>query len=98
MGLLYLIFNGCLRHQSLDVETNPGPQRPVPVIRRILDLDRNLSDLTVASYRYDILVCSDTFVLGKKSRVGVAGSLIWSPGLVVPDQVASGLTDGGIPI
>ena len=49
------------------METNPGRRRPVPADCRILcsnvrDLVRNLSDLTVASFYYDILLSSDTFV------------------------------------
>ena len=49
------------------METNPGPQRPVPVVCNILcsnvrGLAWNLSDLTVASFQYDILLCSETFV------------------------------------
>ena len=60
-----LIFYGCLRLQFLDVETNPGPHRPVPAVSRILcsnaqGLAGNLSDLTVASSQYDILLCSET--------------------------------------
>ena len=61
MEFLYLIF------YALDVDTNPGPLRPVPAVCRILcsnvqGLARNLSDLTVASYQYDILFCSETLV------------------------------------
>ena len=64
MDLLYLIFYACLRLRFLDVETNPGPLCPVPDICRILcsnvwGLAANLSDLTVASSQYDILLCSD---------------------------------------
>ena len=49
------------------METNPGPQCPVPAVCRILDsnvlgLARNISDLTVASSQYDILLCSETLV------------------------------------
>ena len=67
MDFLYLIFDGCLSLQFLDVETNPGPRRPVPAVCRILCsnarcLAGNLSDLTVASSQYDILLCSETFV------------------------------------
>ena len=51
----------------LDVETNPGPRRPVPAACRILYcnvrvLYRKHSDLIVASSQYDILLCSETFV------------------------------------
>ena len=51
----------------LDVETNPGPRRPVPDVCRILcsnvrGLAGNHSDQTVASYQYDILFCSETLV------------------------------------
>ena len=67
MDILYLIFYGCLRLRFLDVETNPGPRRPLPVVCRILcsnvrSLAGNLSDLTVASSQYDILLCSETLV------------------------------------
>ena len=46
---------------------NPGPRRPVPAVCRILcsnvrPLAGNLSDLTVASSHYDILLCSETLV------------------------------------
>ena len=49
------------------METNPGPQHPVPAVCRILcsnvrGLAGNLSDLTVASSQYDILLCSETLV------------------------------------
>ena len=50
-----------------DVETNPGPRRPVPAVCRIYcsnvrGLAASLSDLTVASSEYDILFCSETLV------------------------------------
>ena len=53
--------------RPLDVETNPGPRRPVPAVCRILcsnvrGLSGNLSDLAVASSQYDILLCSETLV------------------------------------
>ena len=49
------------------METNPGPRRPDPAVCRILCSNvrgqpGNLSDLTVASSRYDILLCSETLV------------------------------------
>ena len=55
------------------------------------------SDLTMALSLYDILLCSGTLVSGM-SRVGVAGSWIWSPYHVVPGKRkdASGLRDGCI--
>ena len=67
MDFLYLIFYGCLRLRFLDVETNPGPRRPVPAVCRILcsnvrGLARNLSDLAVASSQYNILLCSEALV------------------------------------
>ena len=67
MDFLYLIFYGCLRLRFLDVETNPGPRRPVPaacriLCRNVLGLAGNLSDLTVAPSQYDILLCSETLV------------------------------------
>ena len=67
MEFIYLIFYACLRLRFLDVETNPGPRRPVPDVCRILcrnvrGLEGNLSDLTVASSQYDMLLCSETLV------------------------------------
>ena len=67
MDFLYFIFYGCLRLRFLDVETNPGPRRPVLAVCRILGsnvrgLAANLSDLIVASSQYDILLCSETLV------------------------------------
>ena len=51
----------------LDAEINPGPRRPVPAVCTILcsnvpGLAGSLSYLTVASSKYDILLCSDTLV------------------------------------
>ena len=56
-----------LEASVLDVETNPGPRRPVPDVCRILcsnvqGLAGNLSDLTVASSQYDMQLCSETLV------------------------------------
>ena len=98
MDFLYLIFYVCLRLRFLDVETNPGQRRPVPDICRILcsnerGLDRNLSDLTVASSQYDLMLCSDTLV---SDMLLVAGTWIRSPCLVVQGQDASGSRDGCI--
>ena len=58
MVSLYLIFYVCLELLFPDVETNPGPQRPVPGACRIVcsnvrDLSKNLSDVIVASSQYD---------------------------------------------
>ena len=67
MVSLYLIFHACLELRFPDVETNPGPRLPVPGTCRILcsnvrGLARNLSDVTVASSQYDLLLCSETLV------------------------------------
>ena len=67
MGTLHLKFYSCLRLRFSDVETNPGPRRPVPASCRILcsnvgGLSGNLGDLAVASSQYDILLCSKTLV------------------------------------
>ena len=61
-----IIFDACLRLRFLDAETNPSPL-PVPDVCRILcnnvrGLAGNLSDLTVASSQYDILLCSETLI------------------------------------
>ena len=49
------------------METNPGQRRPVPAVCRILcsnvqGLAGNLSNLTVDSSQYDILLCSETMI------------------------------------
>ena len=67
MEFIYLIFYAALRLRFLDMETNHGPRRPVFAVCRILCSNvwgpaGNLSDLTVASSRYDILFCSETLV------------------------------------
>ena len=48
----------------LDVETNPARCPDVCRIfcSNVRGLARNLSDLTVASFQYDILLCSETLV------------------------------------
>ena len=80
MDFLYLIFHGCLRLRFQDVETNPGPRRPVPAVCRILCSNvrawpGTLCNLTVASSQYDILFCSDTLVSDMRhvSEVLVSG-------------------------
>ena len=95
MDFLYLIFYGCLRLRFLDVETNPGPRRPVPAVWRILysnvrGLAANLSDLTMASSQYDYTVVLWDFGLRYAPRVGGAGSRFRSPCLIVSRQDASG--------
>ena len=67
MVSLHLIFYTCLEVRFPDVETNTGPRRPVPGACRILcsnvwGLSKNLSDVTVVSSQYDLLLCSETLV------------------------------------
>ena len=67
MVFIYLFFYAYLRLRFPDVETNPCPRRPVPTVCRLLcsnvrGLAGNLSDLTLASSQYDILLCSETLV------------------------------------
>ena len=62
---MYLTFYACIRFRFLDLETNSGPRLPNLAVCRILNsnvrgLSGNLSDLTVASSQYDILLCSET--------------------------------------
>ena len=57
----------CLSLRFPDMETNPSSRRPVPTVCRLLcsnvrGLAANLSDLTVASSQYDILLCAETLV------------------------------------
>ena len=101
MDFLYLIFYGCLRHRFLEVEKNPGPRRHVTDVCRILcsnvrGLAGNLSDLTVASSQYDILLCSETFVSDMRHVSEVLVPRFRSPCLVVSGQDASGPWDGCI--
>ena len=67
MGINQQLFYACLLLRFLDVETNPGPRRPVPAVCKILctnvrGLSRNLSDLTAASSQFYLLLCSETLV------------------------------------
>ena len=67
MEFIYLFFYACLRLRVRDVETNPGQRQPVPTVCRllcsnVLGLAGNLSDLTVASSQFDILLCSKNLV------------------------------------
>ena len=53
------------------METNLGPRRPVPEACRVLfsnvrGLSKNLSDVTVASSQYDLLLCSETLVSDRR--------------------------------
>ena len=97
MEFLYLIFHAWLRLWFLDVETNPGQRRPVPTVCRPLcsnvrGLAGNLSDLTVVSFRYGILFCSDTLVSDMRE---VSELLV--PGFGRPSCCAcAGCQDGGI--
>ena len=87
MVSLHLIFYACLKLRFPDVVTYPGPRRPVPGVCRILcsnvrGLSKKLSDVTVASSQYDLLV--------------PAGSWNWSSCIVVPGWNAAGPWDGCI--
>ena len=64
MEFLHLIFYACLRLRFLDVETNTVlfPLSAGYSVGMCGGLAGNLSDLTVASSRYDILLCSETLV------------------------------------
>ena len=92
----FLIFYGCLSLWFLDVETNPGPRRPVPDICRIpcsnmRGVAGNLSDLAVASSQYDILyVVLRDVGLRYASSVEGAGSRFLSPCLVVSGKIPRG--------
>ena len=68
MNLSILFFYACPRLRFLYVETDPGPQRPVPTVCKMLcsnvrGLARNITDLAEALSQYDILLCSETLVL-----------------------------------
>ena len=71
MVSLHFIFYACLELRFPDVETNPGPRRHVPGACRILcsnvlGLSKNLSDVTVASCQYDLLLCCETLVSDRR--------------------------------
>ena len=100
MNFLYLIFHACLRLRLLDVETNPGSWRPVNAVCRILcsnvrGLAGNLSDVTVSSSQYYILLCSETLVSDMRQVSELLVFRIQSPCLV-PRQDASNPRDGCI--
>ena len=74
MAKIYLIFYASRKLQFKAVETNPSSRHPVTAVCRILcsdvrDLAGNLSELTVASSRYDILLCCEpTIKLSMEQR------------------------------
>ena len=73
MVSLYLFFYACLELRFPDVETDPGPLRPVIGECRILcsnvrGLSKNLSNVTVASSQYDLLLCSETLVSDRRHK------------------------------
>ena len=62
-----LIFDAFLRLRFLDVEINHDRWRPVPAVCRILcsnvlGMAGNHSNLIVASFQHDILLCSETLI------------------------------------
>ena len=60
MDFLDLVFFACLSLRFLDVETNPGPRRPVPDVCRILC--SNVRGLSMALSQHDKLLCSEILV------------------------------------
>ena len=90
MDFIKLIFYNCLRLWFLDVETNPGQQRSVPVVYRILcsnvlGLAGHLSDLTMASSQYDILLWdSETLISDMHYVSELLVPWIRSPCVIVP--------------
>ena len=79
MDLLYLIFYACLRLRFLDVETNPDPRHPVPVVCRILccnvrGLASKLSVMTMALCEYNML-----FGLRLWSQICIKCRRYWFP-------------------
>ena len=74
----------------MNVETNPGPWRPVPLVCRILcsnvrGLARNRSDLTMASSQYDILLCSKILASDMRQMLDLP-----VPGFVCPVLLSQG--------
>ena len=71
MVSLYIIIYACLELLFPDVETNPDPRSPVPGACRIpcsnvRGFFKNLSDVTVASSQYDLLLCYETLVSDRR--------------------------------
>ena len=100
MDFLYLICYACLRLRFLDVGTNPVPRLRVPDVCIILcsyvrGLVGNLSDLTMASSQYDIVLCSETLVSDMRlvSEILVP---VFSRPFLLSWQDASGPRDGCI--
>ena len=103
MVSLYIIFYACLELRFPDVDTNPGPRRPVPMACRMLcsnvrGLSKNLSDVTVASAQYDLLLCSETLVSDRHhmSELLDLDSWIWLSCIVVLGWSAACPWDGCI--
>ena len=74
------------------METNPGPRRPVPEACRILcsnvrGLSWNLSDVTVASSQYDLVLCSETLVSARRHISEFLVPEFFGPILLCRDRV-----------
>ena len=87
MEFLYLIFYACLKLRFLDIETKLGQRRPVPTVSRLLccnvrGQEGNLSDMAVASSRYDILFAFSYIYLRLWSQICVMCQSCWFPDLV----------------
>ena len=105
MVSIHLIFYACLELRFSDVETNSGPLSPVPGTCRILcsndrGLSKNLSDVTVASSQYYLLLCCETLVSDKRhiSELLVLGFghpvLLCRDGMLRVRQMAAYVGDG----
>ena len=67
MVYLHLIFYACLELRFPDVETNPGCSLTCKILcSNVRGLSKNLSDVTVASSQYDLLLRSETLVSDRR--------------------------------
>ena len=77
MCFIFLIFYACLRLRFPDVESNPGPRRPVPdILQNTLVMCRACPE-TLVTCQYDIQLCSVTLISDMRHVLGC-----WLPDLV----------------
>ena len=88
-------FYACMRLKLPDPKTNPGLRGPVPAVCRICCSNvrgpsGNLSDLTVASSRYDTLLCFETLIADMRHVSELLVQKFSRPVLIMQGQDASG--------
>ena len=89
------LFYGCLKLRFPDVEFNPGP-RVAPQCCRVMctninGLHGNRDELTIAATKFDVVVCTETEVTGRRHV-----SELLLPGFKAPTLLLRGARPNGL--